>query len=79
MVYFLPQARRRSPILLRSPMEKMLSGAMVDDTFFEPALRVLRDYCRERRDTPQLSDEVFLRGGHRCPEAANGVRVWGLG
>jgi GrpB-like predicted nucleotidyltransferase (UPF0157 family) len=35
----------------------------VDESFFEPAFRLLRDYCRHRRDTPQLSDEQFLRGG----------------
>lgn len=63
MVYFHPRARRLPAFLLESSMEKMLLTAMVDDTFFEPALRVLRDYCRERRDTPQLSDEDFLRGG----------------
>ena len=36
---------------------------LVDETFFDPALRLLRDYCRNRRDTPQLSDEQFLRSG----------------
>lgn len=35
----------------------------MDETFFDPALRLLRDYCRNRRDTPQLSDEQFLRSG----------------
>lgn len=35
----------------------------VDESFFAPALRILRDYCRHRRDTPELSDEQFLRGG----------------
>jgi len=44
-------------------MEPSFGNLMVDDTFFEPALRLLRDYCRHRRDTPQLSDEQFLRGG----------------
>ena len=44
-------------------MEPTFGDLMVDDTFFEPALRLLRDYCRQRRDTPQLSDEQFLRGG----------------
>ena len=44
-------------------MEKILAHTMVDEAFFAPALRVLDDYCRERRDTPQLSDADFLRGG----------------
>ena len=44
-------------------MEPTFGDLMVDDTFFEPALRLVRDYCRQRRDTPQLSDEQFLRGG----------------
>jgi len=44
-------------------MEKILSHTMADETFFAPAWRVLDDYCRERRDTPQLSDADFLRGG----------------
>jgi hypothetical protein len=35
----------------------------VDESFFEPAFRLLRDHCRNRRDTPKLSDEQFLRGG----------------
>lgn len=35
----------------------------VDASFFEPALRLVRDYCRHRRDTLQLSDEQFLRSG----------------
>jgi hypothetical protein len=35
----------------------------VDETFLEPALRLVRDYCRSRRDTPELSDENFLRFG----------------
>jgi hypothetical protein len=33
----------------------------VDETIFEPALRLLRLYCRHRRDTPSLSDERFVR------------------
>jgi hypothetical protein len=33
------------------------------ESFFEPAIRLLRDYCRHRRDTPGLSDAQFLRGG----------------
>ncbi len=52
-------------------METNLGQQTVDESFFEPALRILRDYCRHRRDTPELSDEQFLRGslerilGHR--------------
>ena len=38
-------------------------GKNPDDAFCAPALQVLRDLCRTRRDTPQLSDEDFLRGG----------------
>lgn len=44
-------------------MEPNLADMTVDDSFFEPALRLLRDYCRKRRDTPELSDEQFLREG----------------
>jgi len=44
-------------------MKSAFAEMMVDETFCEPALRLLRDYCRCRRDTPQLSDEQFLRGG----------------
>jgi len=44
-------------------MATTLENQLVDETFFAPALRVLRDYCRHRRDTPQLSDEQFLRSG----------------
>jgi len=44
-------------------MELNFAKLLVDETFFEPALRLLRDYCRHRRDTSQLSDEQFLRGG----------------
>lgn len=42
-------------------MEQSLSGGTVDETFFEPALRLVRDYCRHGRDTPALSDERFVR------------------
>lgn len=38
-------------------------AATVDESFLEPALRLVRDYCRNRRDTPELSDEQFLRFG----------------
>ena len=44
-------------------MEPNLADLTVDESFFEPALRLLRDYCRNRRDTPELSDEQFLREG----------------
>jgi hypothetical protein len=44
-------------------MEPAFERMTVDESFFEPAFRLLRDYCRHRRDTPQLSDEQFLRGG----------------
>lgn len=44
-------------------METAFERMTVDESFFEPALRLLRAYCRQRRDTPQLSDEPFLRGG----------------
>lgn len=37
----------------------------VDESFFEPALRLVRDHCRRRRDAPELSDEQFLRAGIR--------------
>lgn len=35
----------------------------VDESFFEPALRLVRDYCRHRWDTLDLTDEQFLRYG----------------
>ena len=44
-------------------MKPITAGGRVDEAFFEPAFRLLRDYCRHRRDTPELSDEQFLRGG----------------
>ena len=44
-------------------MEKTLANVTVDESFLEPALRLLNDYCRNRRDTPELSDEQFLRFG----------------
>jgi hypothetical protein len=44
-------------------MEPTFSDLTVSETFFEPALRLLRDYCRHRRDTPELSDAQFLQGG----------------
>ena len=42
-------------------MDTSFQDLAVDDAFFEPALRLLRDYCRHRRDTPELADERFLR------------------
>ena len=44
-------------------MEPTFEQLSVGESFFEPAIRLLRDYCRQRRDTPELSDEQFLRGG----------------
>jgi hypothetical protein len=44
-------------------MEPIFNQPTVIASLFEPALRLLRDYCRHRRDTPELSDEQFLRGG----------------
>jgi hypothetical protein len=44
-------------------MEPSSGQPTVGESFFEPALRLLRDHCRHRRDTPELSDEQFLRVG----------------
>ena len=44
-------------------MELTFDQGTVRDALSEPARRILRDYCRHRRDTPQLSDEQFLRDG----------------
>jgi Transposase DDE domain len=44
-------------------MEPIGAEGTVEESFFEPAVLLLHDYCRHRRDTPQLSDEQFLRGG----------------
>lgn len=49
--------------LYYSDMETTGRNLPVDESFFEPALRLLRHYCRHRRDTPELSDEPFVRGG----------------
>jgi len=46
-------------------MEPTLENLTVDDTFLEPVRRLLRDYCRHRRDTPELSDDRFLCEGVR--------------
>ena len=40
-----------------------LSNFTVDESFFEPALSVARNYSRHRRDVLGLSDEQFLRLG----------------
>jgi hypothetical protein len=42
-------------------MEQSLANLTVDESLFEPVVRLLRDYCRHRRDTLALSDERFLR------------------
>jgi hypothetical protein len=44
-------------------MELNRADLTVDECFFEPALRLLNHYCRHRRDTPELSDERFVREG----------------
>ena len=44
-------------------MELDRADLTVDECFFEPALRLLNHYCRHRRDTPELSDERFVREG----------------
>lgn len=44
-------------------MEPNLANLTVDASFFEPALRLLNEHCRNRRDTPELSDERYLREG----------------
>ena len=49
--------------LYNGDMEKTLATVSVDESFLAPALRLLDEYCRNRRDTPELSDEQFLRFG----------------
>lgn len=44
-------------------MEQALERATVDEAFFEPALRLARDYCRHSRELAGLSDEELLRTG----------------
>jgi hypothetical protein len=44
-------------------MEKTLADVAVDESFLEPALRLVREYCRNRRDGLELTDEQFLRSG----------------
>ena len=44
-------------------MKTSLADASVDESFLAPALQLVREYCRNRRDTPDLSDEAFLRFG----------------
>lgn len=46
-------------------MKQTLADEPVDESFFEPAVRLLRDHCRSRRETPGLSDEQFLQEGLR--------------
>ncbi len=42
-------------------MEQSLENLTVDESFIEPAIRLVRNYCRHRRDTLALSDERFVR------------------
>lgn len=44
-------------------METPLANALVEESFYEPALRLARDYCRGGRDELRLTDEQFLRLG----------------
>jgi hypothetical protein len=44
-------------------MNPTLDDATVAESFYEPALALVRDYCRLRRDGLALSDERFLRSG----------------
>ena len=44
-------------------MEKLRVDVTVDESFLEPAVQLVREYCRNRRDTLDLSDEQFLRFG----------------
>ena len=44
-------------------MEQSWDRTTVDEAFFEPALRLARDYCRQSRELEGLSDEEFLRAG----------------
>jgi hypothetical protein len=44
-------------------MEKPVEDLTVDESFLEPALQLVREYCRSRRDALDLSDEQFLRFG----------------
>lgn len=57
-------------LLSRFPLEapyyssvSKLLNTTVDEEFVEPALRLVRDYCRSSRPTPELSDEAFVRLG----------------
>lgn len=44
-------------------VDSTLPSLTVDESFFEPALRLAREYCRQRRDALDLPDEQFLRFG----------------
>jgi len=44
-------------------MEPTFEQQLVSESLFEPAFRIVQHYCRNRRDTPKLSDEQFLRYG----------------
>lgn len=44
-------------------MEAHLNNATVAESFYEPALHVMRNYSRHRRDDLDLSDEQFVRAG----------------
>jgi hypothetical protein len=47
-------------------MDTSLATTPVAEAFLAPALRLVRDYCRSRRDTPALGDEPFVAAGlHR--------------
>jgi len=44
-------------------MDNLPPGVLVDDAFLAPALTLLNDYCRTRREAQGLSDEQFVRLG----------------
>lgn len=46
-------------------MNPTLRNPTVDASFFDPALRLVRDYSRQRREIGGLSDEQFLCAGIR--------------
>lgn len=54
-----------------------LLNITVDEEFLEPALRLVRDYCRQTRDTPELDDEAFVRLGlRRALESSESGRAY---
>jgi hypothetical protein len=63
MVFSATSSRRMRSYWYCGDMENSFGAVTVDESFLEPALRLVRDYCRNRRDTPELSDEQFLRFG----------------